>query len=224
MCLRSLPYIRQISVCSRLADSYLQFLFMKKALLIVLIFAIQLNDVVAQKANIKSIKGLIEARYGVNLDSIDLCDLYILEGAVYDEKSINSALKEYKKQQIIFTDLVDLSKPTFVNRDCKYITVLSTGSNQTKEEKERILSKVRANLNDNLPKLVISDYLCQHCMQVVVNGVPVWVYQARQLVNDIKIEDIQNITMYDTPNPEVYGRNAKNGLVEIYLKDKKKSR
>ncbi|WP_299990253.1 hypothetical protein [uncultured Pontibacter sp.] len=197
---------------------------MKKALLIVLIIAFQLNVVVAQKASIESMKGLIEARYRVSLDSVDLCDIYILEGEVYDEKSINSALRNYKKQQIIFTELVDLSKTTFFNRDCKYVTVLSTGSNQTEEEKERILSKVRANLNDNLPKLVIRDYVCQDCMQVVVDGMPIRVYQARQLVNDIKKEDIQNIAMYDTPNPEVYGSNAKNGLVEIYLKNKKKSR
>lgn len=158
------------------------------------------------------------------MDKVDLCDIYILEGIVYDEKSINGALKKYEKQQIIFTELVDLSKTTFFNHDCKYVTVLSTGSNQAEEEKERILSKVRANLNDNLPKLVIRDYLCQDCMQVVVDGMSVGVYQARQLVNDLKMEDIQNIAMYDTPNPEVYGRNAKNGLVEIYLKNKKKSR
>lgn len=189
-----------------------------------LIFVFQLNVVVAQNASIESIKGLIKARYGVSLDSVDLCDIYILEGEVYDEKSINSALRKYKKEQIIFTELVDLSKTTFFNRDCKYITVLSTGSNQTEEEKERILSKVRANLNDNLPKLVIRDYVCQDCMQVVVDGTPLWVYQAIQLVNNIKIEDIQNISLYDTPNPEVYGRNAKNGLVKIYLMEKKKSR
>src|SRR5690606_8619245 len=108
----------------------------------VLIVAFQLNVVVAQKANIESIKGLIEARYGVSLDSIDLCDIYILEGEVYNEKCINSALKKYKTQQLIFTQLVDLSKTTFFNRDCKYVTVLSTGSNQTKEEKKRILAKV----------------------------------------------------------------------------------
>ena len=101
---------------------------------------------------------------------------------------------------------------------------MGTGYNQSREDKERILDSIRANLYTNVPKLRIHDYLCSQCKQVVVDGRPIGIYEAQGIVNNLKEKDIKYIATYGSANPSIYGQNAKNGLIEIYLTDKAKRR
>jgi hypothetical protein len=102
--------------------------------------------------------------------------------------------------------------------------ILGTGYNQTKEDKIRILESARGNLNENVPELKMHDYLCSNCKQVMVDGRSYGMYETKKIVNGLKPKDIKYIAAYESANPSVYGGNSQNGLIEIFLTEKKKKK
>ena len=178
----------------------------------------------AQKADLFSIREIVESKFWVDLDTLDLCETIILNGIPFEKTEIDAELKKLRPKEILVTELVDLSRSRLIHKNCSHIIILGTGYNQSREDKERILDSIRANLNTNVPKLRIHDYLCSQCKQVVVDGRPIGVYEAQGIVNELKEKDIKYIATYESANPSIYGQNAKNGLIEIYLTDKAKRR
>lgn len=178
----------------------------------------------AQKADLFSIREIIESKFWVDLDTLDLCETIIFNGVPFEKTEIDAELRKLKPKEILVTELVDLSGSQLIHENCSHIIILGTGSKQSREDKERILDSIRANLNTNVPKLRIQDYLCSQCKQVVVDGRPLGIYEAQGIVNKLKEKDIKYIATYESANPSIYGQNAKNGLIEIYLTDKAKRR
>lgn len=193
---------------------------MKPILLIstLCIFGLTLN---AQKVDLEYIHSSVEIRFNIKLDTVNLCDSYVLNGVPYTEEDFRSELRKYRKSEIKFTAIANLSNTTFFHRNCNYmIFVGARVYDQSKESKLKELDSIRANLNKNLPKLVIQDYICESCKQVVVDGKPIGMYEARILVNELKPKNIDFIVSYESANPRIFGRNSINGLTEIFLKKK----
>ncbi|WP_350103785.1 hypothetical protein [Fulvivirga sp.] len=175
----------------------------------------------AQELNLHYIHSAAEARSNVRLDTIELCDLYILNGIPFKEEDFKAELSSYKLSDLKFSKVLNTSNTTFFHKNCDYVMAVGLGKyEQTKEEKQEELDSIRANLNRNLPNLIIRDYICSDCKQVTVDGRPLWVYDAKDLVNNLKVEEIDFIMSYEYANPEAFGRNAKNGLIEIFLTKK----
>jgi hypothetical protein len=178
----------------------------------------------AQKADLLSIRQTIESKFWVDLDTLDLCETIILNGIPFEKKEIDAELRKLRLKEILVTELVDLSGSRLIHKNCSHIIILGTGYNQSREDKERILDGIRVNLNTYVPKLRIHDYLCSLCKQVVVDGQPFGIYEAQGIINYLKEKDVKFIATYESANPGIYGQNAKNGLIEIYLTNKAKRR
>jgi hypothetical protein len=176
----------------------------------------------AQKADLLSIKKIIESKFSVDLDTLDLCESTILNGVPFEKTEINAELKKLRLDEVLVTQLADLSASRLIHKNCSHIMVLGTGYNQSNEDKGKILDIIRTNLNTNVPKVRIHDYLCSQCRQVIIDGHPIGIYEAQRMVNELKEKDIKYIASYRSADPSVYGQNARNGLIEIYLTDKAK--
>jgi len=179
-------------------------------------------DLTAQRANFSALKDKIEARFQVDLDTIDLCETIVFDGIVFEITTIDDKLKKYRLNEILITELGDLSETRLAHMNCNFMIILGTGNNQSRNDKREILEKVKINLNTNVPNLKIHDYLCSQCKQVLIEGRPYGIYEAQKILNELKVRDIKYIAKYDSADPKVYGQNATNGLVEIFLTDKKK--
>ncbi len=179
-------------------------------------------DLKAQKADYTTIRESIEAKFWVSLDTVNLCETLIFNGIVYDSSKLDKELRKYKQSEIIVTELADLSSSRLIHKNCDYLILLGTGYNQLDDDKKRILDSVRDNLNESVPELIIHDFLCIKCMQVIIDGRPYGIYQAKEIVNQLKVSDVKYIAEYKSANPAVYGQNAKNGMIEIFLKKKNK--
>ena len=174
-----------------------------------------------QKADLEYVLSAIEIRFSIELDTVNLCETYIINGIVFDEQDFENKLKTYKKSKVKLTAIADLSNSTFHHKNCDYMVIIGAGNiKQPKETKQKELDSIRTNLNRNLPKVAIRDFICEQCKQVVVDGTPLNIFKAQTFVNDLKVEDIDYIVSYESANPMVFGRNSVNGLTEIFLKKK----
>jgi len=195
-----------------------------QALIFVFLMSFFVAESNAQTADLLSIRQTIESKFWVNLDTIDLCEIVILNGIPFEETEIDAELRKLRLNEILVTALADLSSSELIHRNCSYVIILGTGHGQSREDKERILDSVKSNLNTYVPKVRIRDYLCDQCVQVVVDGRPLGIYETQEIVNRLTKRDVRYIATYASANPKIYGRNAKNGLIEVYLTDKAKRR
>ena len=189
---------------------------------ITLLLIFSFNGLSAQSINITSFKKEIEVKYSIDLDTIKLCKSYVFNGVTYDIGSVNKELLKFKKSQIILTVLADLSNSRLVHSNCNFIILLGSYSNQSNKEKRKLLKHLKDNLNKNLPKLYIRDFKCGECKAVIIDDKIYDMYEAKQILNYIQVNDILHMNYYEHPNPDYYGENAINGLVEIYLKENQK--
>jgi|GEM_PF-5827464 len=195
-----------------------------KHFLIVIFFLFNGSTINAQKVDMKFIKSAVEARFNLSLDTLNYCDTYILNGIVFNKEDFVVALKAYNEFEIKITAIVNIKNSILYHQKCHYMILVGAGDyHQSRNKKIEELNLIQKNLNNNLPDLVIKDYLCKLCKQVIVDGIPVEMFKAKSLVNDIRPKDIDFIISYDSANPTIYGRNSIIGLTEIFLK-KKKSR
>ncbi len=192
-------------------------------LIFIICFCLSL-DLTAQKADFSTIRDNIEAKFWVDLDTINLCESIIFNGIVFDSSTINSEFRKYELSEIIVTELADLSESRLIHKNCDFIILLGTGYSQSDDDKSQILGRIRENLNANVPKLKIHDFLCSKCKQVIIDGRAYEIYEAKEIVNNLTVKDIEYIADYESSDPSVYGQNAQNGLIEIYLTKKGKKK
>lgn len=167
-----------------------------------------------QQVTLSEIISLAEANSNIESDTIDLCSYYILEGELVSFKNH----KESTLQDIKYAAITSLSDGIFCSPPCEYVMVVGTGSQQSRSAKKKELDLIRENLNIHLPKIIIKDFVCNECKQVVIDGYTFTQYEAKEIVNQLKLREIEYIDSYPTAKQSIYGRNAVNGLTTIYLK------
>ncbi len=171
-----------------------------------------------QDLTIESLISLAQNRTNLNTDTISLCELYVIDGIPYTTEQIEEKLGTLQLSDIKLATIADLSSSQIYCRICDYMLLAGTGANQSRKYKLKQLEIIRSNLNEHIPEPTIKYNNCEDCRQLVVNGNSIEPPKARELVNELKPKDIQFIVNYQAANPETYGRNAVNGLTEIFLK------
>jgi hypothetical protein len=194
----------------------------KTTILSILITSIHLCNLFGQNYTFDDLINSVQCRHNIDFDTIKLCDLYVFDGIPFDSITLRKELRKYKYEDIRLTLLADVSDNTFQDKNCDYMIIIGTGKTQTNEEKRKILKRVQDNLNTHIPdtKIKIRDITCNECIRVVINGKPIGLYEAKELINNIKIKEIEFIVIYDSANAHCFGSYAKNGLVELYMKNK----
>ena len=127
-----------------------------------------------QPLNLDNLISIAESRSNIETDTITLCELYILDGMPYtDPLELVRKLESTELSGIKFTKIVDLSNSEIYCRICDYILLIGTKGNQSRKHKLQQLQLIQTNLNENLPKVLLRDYICDQCRQVVIDGSPI---------------------------------------------------
>lgn len=189
----------------------------KTLLLITFVFVSTLLN--GQNLTLETLISIAETKTNLDTDTLRLCEMYVLDGIPYTTTSrFEKELEKYTRDDIKLAAIADLSNSKIYCRMCDYVLLIGTSQNQSRKYKLEQLELIRSNLTEKLPELVITDFNCEDCRQLVVDGNPIEAFRARELVNELKPKEIQFIVSYQTANPEIYGSNAINGVTEIFLK------
>lgn len=168
----------------------------------------------------KELKAIAEWKYGFNLKADSLCDLYLLDGIIYDNIGIDSVLSKYDKSEIGSIWVIKLGEDqTWWDNECELLTLIQK-KHQSEKEKSKVLNKVKGIYNENVSSIKITDYKCSNCPLLSINNTLIYnPYKQKKIINELTTKDIDYIIRIDQKlNPAYYGENAENGIVEISLK------
>lgn len=166
------------------------------------------------------IDSIVEWKYGYDLDSIELCDLYILDGTPYGSVDIDSVLTTLNKREIGFVTPIKPGKEqTWFHRQCDLFILLGT-NNQSMAEKRKTLKAAKNLYNDQIIELKTTDYKCDKCPILSINGEIIQNPNDRKYhINKLTPQKLKYIVRISQKlNPEYYGTNYENGIIEITLK------
>lgn len=147
--------------------------------------------------------------------------LYILDGILLDNDSLDNKLSKFKRTDITSIDYLDKALTDSLIF-CKpmegVIIMISKGSqikrsiretyNKAKTKYSKIDLKTTADINPDKGEPVL-----------IIDGVQIDYRENFERFNEIKRKKIIGIQYIDRPvNPEIYGANANNGLIKITTK------
>lgn len=147
--------------------------------------------------------------------------LYIFDGILLDNDSLDNKLSKFKRTDITSIDYLDKALTdslTFCKPMECVIIMISKGSqtkrsiretyNKAKTKYSKIYLKTNADINPNKGEPVL-----------IIDGVQIDYRENFERFNEIKFKQIIGIQYIDRPvNPEIYGANANNGLIKITTK------
>ena len=176
-----------------------------------------------QQVSLHEIYGEVEAKYSIDLDTVNVCEFIVWEWHTiffrfYRERT--HRIKSVGFSIHVNWKIVDYN--TFPHANCDYIVILGSGYKQKKKEKKILIDSVINELKKYLPKNPPKDYSCPECLQVVVDKIKYDPFLAMEFLKRILPRQINYIQFYTSPDPILYGENAKNGLVDIRLESKKR--
>ena len=163
---------------------------------------------------------IAEWKYGYDLDSTILCDFYILDGIPYDNSSIDSILAQLKKTDIGYViPVVPGKEQTWFHKQCDLFMLIGTNK-QSINEKTEILNSAQNLFNEQMIELRTTDHKCDKCPILSINGKIVQNPHDRKFqTNKLTPNKIKYIVQISQKlNPEYYGTNYENGIIEITLK------
>ncbi len=171
----------------------------------------------AQVYTVENLKKRVIAKYNTQPDSLNFCDFVVIDGVPYSFSDIENGKKELTAEELrvfLFVKAQQLSP----HMKCDWLLILGSGEYQKKKAKKELLSKLKENLNSCASGLTIYDKF-DSCMAVVVGGKALNEAESIQLVKKLKAGRIAYIALYQNANPDYYGYRARNGIVEIFLKE-----
>jgi len=196
---------------------------MKKAIILIVILFVSCGVFKSNRFeptyNSEDIQRMAEWKFGYDLKNIDMCDFYVINGVIYDSTTINIELAKYNKSEIPRISFAKQSQDNiYFDNSCELITIISTNVQSEKEKKE-LLIEIRNFYNRVVPTVRIRDWICHECKALTLNnGLPILPYDAKDILNKLKIEQIKYITVYEQPvNVEFFASGSDNGLIEIFL-------
>ncbi|PKV62403.1 hypothetical protein [Pontibacter ramchanderi] len=172
----------------------------------------------AQSYTMEDLKKFIEAKYSIKPDTLDICPNLIIDGIPYETADIVNGKKQLTSKDLKLFKLIE-QEVLFHHKVCDWILLLGSEVTQKHKEKKELLNSLKANLNAHVPELIIRDFKCDSCMAVVVNGKLLGELESKQFLSRLKVNKVEYISFYEAANPDYYGYRAKNGLMEIYLKE-----
>ena len=89
-----------------------------KFIIITLTFWIFGLTLKAQKADLDFVHSAVEVRFNLDLDTVNHCETYILNGVPFDKEDFANELKSYKSSEIRFATIANLTNTTWFHRKC----------------------------------------------------------------------------------------------------------
>lgn len=142
----------------------------------------------------------------------------IIDGIPYETSDIENGKKQLTSKDLKFFKLIE-QEILFHHKVCDWILLLGSQVSQKRKEKKELLNSLKNNLNAHVPDLTIRDFKCDSCIAVVIDGKLLGEIESKQLLSRLTVSKVEYISFYEAANPGYYGYRAKNGLMEIYLKE-----
>lgn len=150
-------------------------------------------------------------------------DLYVINGIVIFDESLESELSKYDiRDSNLNIDYLDMDRITsFFHRPVGAIIIITSHNKRLKRR------KVKALLVDFREKLLGTPFRTHHINDtlkqpvLLIDGTPIHHNEAAKVLGNLKTRDIFNMAYTSKAPIKYYGQNAKNGLIQIWLKEKK---
>ncbi len=108
----------------------------------------------------------------------------------------------------------------FHHTKCAWLLITGSGLNQKRKEKKDFVNDLKESIKTTASQsITIVDGKCGDCMAVVVDGKALNEQQSILFVSNLKAGNIAHIAFYQNANPDFYGYRAKNGMMEIFMKN-----
>jgi hypothetical protein len=173
----------------------------------------------AQVVSVSDLKNTILAKHSINPDTIDFCDFILVEGALYSLTDIENGIKVISLNELRVFAFADMTQ-AFDHKRCEWILITGSGGNQKRKEKKTLVNKLNESIKTVASQpITIVDERCDDCMAIVVDGKALDEQESMQFVSNLKVRSIAHIAFYSNANPDFYGYRAKNGMMEIFMKD-----
>ena len=173
----------------------------------------------AQSADLANLYQVLEAKNGVDLDTLQEKRLYFLDGLFYNteaefETALNAIPMEDIRETVLWKDETNYFHHSGVFFAIIVVTKAATSDRATRRS---ALDSLQQLFETEVPPGVIRDFHCT-CPVIIVDGERLNEFEARSRLLDMRLREVEYITTYDHPLDMVYGRYAQYGLVEIFTK------
>ncbi|WP_299208048.1 hypothetical protein [uncultured Dokdonia sp.] len=198
---------------------------MKKFLVLLLIFILAGCGFKYERNHSEYSQEEIEQRakvyFNYEFDFQNIENEYYVDNKKLSIDSLKTTLQYFKKK--------DYKKIDFEKKDCEEtetrkncgitLKIHTKRTKQSEEEKRKILERTINNLNESVSKILIRPDICNECRLVFINFKPYQNREAKKVLNQIQIENIEYIAEYDKPlNPYFFGSMGKAGWIQIWTK------
>jgi hypothetical protein len=173
----------------------------------------------AQGLSVDDLKNTIVAKHSINPDTLDFCDFIVVDGKPYSVADIENGVKIVSAEEIRVFAFADMSQ-AFHHNKCAWLLVTGSGKNQKNKEKAALVNKLKESTKTIAFESIVVDKRCDDCMAIIVDGKALNEQENIQFISNLKARNIAHIAFYKNANPDFYGYRAKNGMMEILMKDR----
>ncbi len=139
----------------------------------------------SQTSSFDSLQSVIQIKHNIYLDTLSLCEFYLLDGKPLEKKELTQIL-EKANHGIKATKLLDASSSDFLDKNCDYLISLSTSKSQSKKEKKQLFTTIKENLENALATKKHWDYNCHICQVMSIDGVVIKSQEAIKIIRHLK--------------------------------------
>ncbi len=173
----------------------------------------------AQNVSVQELKNIIVAKHSVNPDTVDFYDFIIVDGVPYSPDDFENGIGTITSDKLRVFMFVEMSQ-VFHHKKCDWLLVAGSGINQKMKEKKSLVNKLKESIKITASQsITIVDESYDKCMAIIVDGKALDEQESIQFISKLKVKNIAHIAFYKNANPDFYGYRAKNGMMEIFMKD-----
>lgn len=150
--------------------------------------------------------------------------MWVIDGVPVVPEEFNKTLNEYglEKDKVSIEVLGPKAlESLYINRRLDALVAIRTHNTQLR--KKHILNHLKE-FRKRIPEPSIKTHHINNTLKppvLVIDGIPIHHNEAAKVLANLKTRDIFNMAYTSKAPIKYYGQNAKNGLIQIWLKEKK---
>ncbi|OEK00659.1 hypothetical protein BFP97_03670 [Roseivirga sp. 4D4] len=190
-----------------------------KRILLVTLISFLTKGVNAQKLTVEYVNNWIKS-IDTTFVPDEQYDIYIVNGVLIEKEVLETELSEYDLSQdkisIDYLDRKEIAK-VFNPRPGVFISIISNNWQLKKKSIRKYLMEFR----ERIPEPTIkTNHINLELKQPVLflNGVDIPHNEAGKVLANLRAKEIFNMSYSNKAPIQYYGKNAKNGLIQIWLK------
>ncbi|NEM98033.1 hypothetical protein [Pontibacter burrus] len=192
---------------------------MKFTLALFILSLLCFTNSAAQNVSVQHLKNAIVAKHSINPDTVDFCDFIVVDGVPYSVSDIEKEIETISIDKLRVFMFIEMSE-VFHHKKCDWLLTIGSGINQKRKEKKVLVNQLKDNIKTFASQPIsVTDVKCDDCMAIVVDGKALDEHESTQFINNLKARNIAHIAFYKNANPDYHGYRARNGMMEIFLKD-----